>query len=602
MLNTILVILSFIGLDYGILKLLKLNKYYGPIVTIALTTLVVYFGGILGLLLEASYLILTIGLMCFIYGLYNLVYKQEYKNIKIRLIDVGFVIGFCCFMGVLINTKFQHYDNFSHWAIVVKAMLLNNSFPDISNTLVEFTNYPLGTSSFIYYVCRFMGHGENIMLLAQGGMTLSCFYAMFGIIKEEKRFLLYAFLGAGLSILSIFNISIRINNLLVDFLLPIITLAIICIIYAHDDYKQVGFTILPLLNLLLIIKSTGIFFGAIGLLYYLYKFMIHKRLYKIKNIIFYLMISIGSFISYIVWQLHVKSVFSGVVNKFSVDSVETKSMDDMYQIAHNFMNASLDFTTRNFVGIVLANIIVIVAYIIIRKFFNKKWNLLKVLIISDVVLVLYYLGILGLYLFSMPLDEASSLAGFERYASSIVMLFIGVLVICATVDIENSFTYKTGRIRDHKAFKSVKAKQYYNYSTVICLMIAIPLLLSEYNGMQYNNSIYKDSIVNKIENVVGDAWPEDAKQDTNRYLCYGSDHDGQMTNYFFTYVARYYLYAPEVDSICDFYEDNLINLLSQYDYLVIVESDKTEMKLLQKYFNIEGKTGIYDISKLLNNY
>ncbi|RRJ66717.1 hypothetical protein EHV15_30140 [Paenibacillus oralis] len=68
----------------------------------------------------------------------------------------------------------------------------------------------------------------------------------------------------------------------------------------------------------------------------------------------------------------------------------------------------------------------IVAYVVLKK----KWNLWKVLIALDVMVVLYYAGILALYLFSMPLDEAIRLAGFERYASSIVVLFAGGLVLC----------------------------------------------------------------------------------------------------------------------------------------------------------------------------
>src|SRR5699024_372283 len=109
-----------------------------------------------------------------------------------------------------------HYDNFSHWSIVLKLMLSTDSFPTLDSQLIDFKNYPLGVSAFLYYICLFAGNSESIMLIAQGLLIFSCFYAMFGIISEKKRFLLYAFLGLGLSFLSLFNITIRINNLLVD--------------------------------------------------------------------------------------------------------------------------------------------------------------------------------------------------------------------------------------------------------------------------------------------------------------------------------------------------------------------------------------------------
>lgn len=87
---------------------------------------------------------------------------------------------------------------------------------------------------------------------------------------------------------------------------------------------------------------------------------------------------------------------------------------------------------------------------------KKNWNLWKVLIALNVVVVLCYAGILALYLLSMPLDEAIRLAGFERNASSIVVLFAGGLVLCAAVDMERTFHYRIGEVPDYQAFKTVQ--------------------------------------------------------------------------------------------------------------------------------------------------
>lgn len=97
----------------------------------------------------------------------------------------------------------------------------------------------------------------------------------------------------------------------------------------------------------------------------------------------------------------------------------------------------------------------IVAYVVLKK----KWNLWKVLIALNVVVVLCYAGILALYLLSMPLDEAIRLAGFKRYASSIVVLFAGGLVLCAAVDMERTFHYRIGEVPDYQAFKTVQTNR-----------------------------------------------------------------------------------------------------------------------------------------------
>lgn len=60
------------------------------------------------------------------------------------------------------------------------------------------------------------------------------------------------------------------------------------------------------------------------------------------------------------------------------------------------------------------------------------------------------------------------------------------------------------------------------------------------------------------------------------------------------------LFANHVDGICLFYEDNIVNLLNNYDYLIIVESDKNEKHLLKKYFNVDGKEAIYKVEDLFS--
>ena len=201
-----------------------------------------------------------------------------------------------------------------------------------------------------------------------------------------------------------------------------------------------------------------------------------------------------------------------------------------------------------------------------------------------------------MYIYSMPLDEAIYLAGFERYSSSIVVLFCGALILCATIDLENAFTIKIGNHYDYKAFYSIKTKKYYQISILITMVICIITLLSEYNGLLYNQQEYTSSLPYEVEQVVKDRWG--TQEDTNKYLVYASDKNSQVTNYYLQYITRYDLFASDVDGICLFCEDNLINLLKDYDYLIIVEQDASEQALLKKYFNCAGEKQIYKVSDL----
>lgn len=582
---------------------LRLQAEFIPAFVCSAITCAVYFFGLAGLLLPGSAALFASGILLFFVYVSRLVREKPYRNFRLSLFHTGFALGSLFFFQFLMNSRLIHYDNFSHWAIVVKQMLSTNAFPHAASALIDFKNYPLGTSSFLYYICRFTGNSQGMMLAAQGLLIFACFYAMFGVIGEKKRFLLFAFLAAGCSQLSVFNITIRITSLLVDFLLPIYTLVLFVMIYRYQrEINKACISIIPVAGLLMIIKNTGAVFAGIGFLYLIYVWLKNRDKAFWKNGLKVLLSVGASFIPYLLWNLHMAAGFQGIENKFEVSANSLrrvsagKSPEEIHQIMDLFMKSVFDITSRPAMGILGFNIAAIMASVFAAVILKKSWNLWKALIALNLVLIGYYLGILGLYIFSMPLDEALRLAGFERYASSIVVLFAGGLVLCAVVDIENSFYYRSGELPGYRAFKTVENKDRYQKGILFFTALAIILLMSEYNGMKTIGGTYKTTLPYKVYQVTGDRWYSGGRVDESRYLFYASDKDGQVTDYYLQYIGKYMLYAPNVDGICAFYEDNLIHLLGSYDYLVMVESDLEAKYLLKKYFGVFGKEGIYRIN------
>ncbi|OME91818.1 hypothetical protein BK124_27025 [Paenibacillus amylolyticus] len=597
----VLLIISFVGYMQFVRKTFALRWEFIPVFVFSSIACIVYFAGLAGQLFIGSIIVMILGLFLFRDTLVRAVRRGTKPNVLFSLFQFFFLGGTFIFLLILFQNQLTHYDNFSHWAIVLKQMLSTNAFPTPDSNLIDFKNYPLGTSSFIYYVCRFMGHSQSVMLLAQGLLIFSCFYSMFGIVSEKKRFLLYAFLGLGLSTLSFFNLTIRITNLLVDFLLPIYALAILAVIYQYrNEIKKACIVVLPLAGLLTIIKSTGIIFAAIGLIFLVYTWLKHKQKFSWKTALAVVGTICGALIPYFSWSWRMTTVFQGIDNKFDVatSGIQAgKTPEQMREILWTFLKASTDLTTRPVIGIVIFQLIAIAASVFAIVVLKKKWNLWKALIALDVVLLLYYAGILALYLFSMPLDEAIVLAGFERYASSIVVLFAGGLVLCAAIDLERSFHYRIGEVPDYQSFKTVKTKGHYQKGIIGCMAVAATILLSEYNGIVSIAKTYDTTLPYKIHAVTGDRWYPGGQVDNNRYLFYASDRDQQVTNYYMQYVGKYFLYAPHVDGIVLFYEDNMDNLLSGYDYLVVVETDLNAKWLLKKHYGIDMQEGIYKITR-----
>lgn len=598
----ILLIISCLGYMLGVRKTLSLQWEFIPLFTFSSIACLVFFGGLAGQLFVVSLAVLIVGHLAFIWIVMLWLRQEVSFRLSFSMFQASFIAVTIIFLLLLFRNPLTHYDNFSHWAIVLKVMLSTDAFPTASSTLIDFKNYPLGTSSFLYYVCRFAGHSQPIMLFAQGLLIFSSFYAMFGIVTEKRRFMLYAFLGAGLSMLSFFNITIRITNLLVDFLLPIYTLAIFAVLYRYrHDLKNACMVILPIAGLLTIVKSTGILFAAIGFMYLIYVTVTYKSKLGWTYSLLVAGTICGALLPYFGWSLRMATVFQGVTNKFASSGLQSgsggKTPEQIQEIISLFLRSSIDLATRPAMGIVVFQLVAMLACLFAAVVLKKKWNLWKVLIALDIVLLLYYAGILGLYVYSMPLDEAIWLAGFERYASSIVVLFVGGLVLCMAVDIERSFHYKIGEMSDSRAFKSIRTKGFYQNGIWACTVFAVILLLSEYNGILTIASSYQTALPYKVEKVTGDRWYANGQVDTSKYLLYASDTNEQVTNYYMQYIGKYYLYASNVDGICLFYEDNMDNLLSGYDYLVVIEDDADGQRLLRKHYGVDMQAGTYRITR-----
>ncbi len=584
-------IISLFGFMFLTKKALDVSFHFVPVFVLSLITVVIYLGGIFNVLYPTACLVYVLGILFFLwFGIIK--HKENMYDLKeFHLLDVCFLVGTIPFLILLLNEHLMHYDNFTHWALIVKTLYINRAFPT-SNTMIEFTNYPIGTSSLLYYFSCFLGYSDGILLFGQGLLIFSIFYAIFGAIEKPKCFLLVAILGVGLSTLSFFNLTIRINNLLVDFILPILTLACFAIItrFKNDMRKQL-ILLLPLQAFLLIVKTTGIIYFVIIIVAWFIEAIKNHTLKNKKDGLAAFLTMVLSLSTYFLWNYRVSTVFSGVQNKFSASSLASKSSKEVVSIVNNFIHSSFDLSSRPFVGFLFGNLLVIILYFLIRIILKDKWkDLLKSLLILDFMVVLYYVGILGLYLFSMPVDEALTLAGFERYVSSIIVLFVGGIVLRVTLLVQEHLQFDED---GHIVYKSPEYKKNYQKGIMVCVFLIILILSSEYNGMIFNHSNYETDLSYTMKNVVGDHF----KENDDKFLLFGSDRDGKMTNYYFQYLAKYYLYAPNIDAVCVFYEPNLENLLSNYDYLVIVEENKQEEALLKKHFHVDGTNGFYRVIK-----
>ncbi|WP_085559740.1 hypothetical protein [Carnobacterium iners] len=178
----------------------------------------------------------------------------------------------------------------------------------------------------------------------------------------------------------------------------------------------------------------------------------------------------------------------------------------------------------------------------IRFDFKRKSKLMAIFIVLDSTIVLYCVGILLMF-FSMPTDEALVLAGFERYASSMVIFGLGVDTLDMAVEMDRLFYEQSLEARTYKLFKSIKHKKAYQTSTMLLFFVSIGLLLSENNGMIYTANEYQTTIPYQVKQVTGD----NMRLNEKRYLIVSSDKE-DVDNYLVSFVGKYFFYSPTVDA------------------------------------------------------
>ena len=265
--QTLLLILSFWGYFFLVYRFGRVKEWFVPVVCMTGIGLALFWGGLAGDVSLAANMVLAGGLAGFVV-FFIFCIRRKVRLPGRNLCRSCFIVGAAAFGILSLNLEMLHYDNFSHWAVIVKYLLSADRLPDADTVLVAFRNYPPGSSLFIYYVCRLAGHSRGMMLLAQNSMIFACFYAVFGIVKENRRFLLYSVLGTGCALLSYLNLTIRINNLLVDFLMPLLAMASVAVSYrCRDEKGKLCLLQILLLGFTVTVKSTGVYFAGTAAIY-----------------------------------------------------------------------------------------------------------------------------------------------------------------------------------------------------------------------------------------------------------------------------------------------------------------------------------------------
>ena len=427
--RSILLLLSIYGYAQYFLSRLKLRAELVLPVILSLFGSVIFLAGLLNIMSETATIIFLTGI---ILGIISV--KRKYN--PVGLITVGTVICALSLAALLFFTygiKFTAYDDFSHWGTVVRLLVTKNRFPSFEDSVIYFDSYPLGSASLIYYFSKITGIRSEWFYIWVQQIATVCFAGSLFVFCKKKSLLEHLSCAVAVFCILFCKNGVNINSeILVDTLLSVSGIAgiAVCLFYRGNINEKL-FVLIPINIFSVTVKNSGVFFAAIITVYYIYRV---AELGKLKTLLspINIMSLLSPFIVIFLWKKHVAFAFSeGMSAKHSM-SIENyskifseKTPELISQISDSFLKKV--FSLNNTFFIIL---IVLLAAVIILKVLKIKTSLCgetTVLIVGSYLF--YQLGNYFMYIFSMPNSEASNLASYERYHTTVLTFAAGILWI-----------------------------------------------------------------------------------------------------------------------------------------------------------------------------
>ncbi|MBP3721387.1 MAG: hypothetical protein J6J41_08630 [Clostridia bacterium] len=419
--RTFLLVLSTVGLWEILRRRSSAHISFLPSLTAAAQTCILLLGGILGRLPETAWLLFLLGLAAG--GYYTVREKgsnlKSYFRWEYLFLALSLLFLFFCVQGRV----FTHYDNFSHWAQVLKKILGANRFPD-RNLSVLFEDYPLGSTVFVYNAVLLSGAGgEPAQMLAQGYLMLTCLMPLFQWSRKNS-WPVFLLMAAAFNFLLSYNIPV--TELLVDTLLPLAGMCALLFVYSRRlQTREAAPAAAVYLIWVLQIKNSGLFFALPAGLLFLYYARKNRRTVWGAGVL-----AAGLF-SLLIWAVHCRLAFPPEAGASPFPgwaaALRDKSPEDIRHIVAGVFRFSLQWRDLG-LFLLLMGFMGVCCVFVCRKYrplFGKAALLMLFLYAA------YQAGLLGMYIFSMPRIHAFHLSSIDRYEKSVLIAMYYLLTALA---------------------------------------------------------------------------------------------------------------------------------------------------------------------------
>lgn len=426
------IILFTIIFSFAVTFTIILQRRFEQVLPISIVSiaLIIYISGMFDNLALGTTIVNVLTILGLIFFIFIVIKKDSEKKLKEMVNNIftpGFLIYVLLFGASIFFSKnriFEEYDEFNHWAVIIKNMFIYNTYGTNAESIVTFNDYPPFTAIFQFLFLSVQKiYREDIIIMAQNVLY-------FSIIIPITKNLKWNFKGWVKSILLIvFMPMIFFENfyleILVDGMLGVMFAYTIYSSYEKEQTKQKYLNILAGLIMLALTKTTGIALAILAILIIVVKSIASYRKNKqeaSKEIKLILICSLIISLLTGMWYIKVNHA----EKTWNLEKINTDNMDrDESNVTKSFIKTL--FTEQNITDkkITVVETICLFGVIILLMDDKLKENDYRYYSIAMLICIpIYLIGMLLIYLKLFDPGEAIILACFERYISTILLAIV----------------------------------------------------------------------------------------------------------------------------------------------------------------------------------
>lgn len=403
-----------------------------PVAVLVVILIIYVFGLLDNLRLGVEVvLILTAAGLAFL-GITVLKFDKENKLKELReyILTSGLVIYIGLFaLSIFINKDriLQNYDEFNHWAVIVKNMFMYNSYGTNSESIVAFNEYPPFTAIFQYLFLDINNvYSEDIIIMAQNILYFSIMIPITKNIGWNKSFRKIFIILPLMIFVPMFFYENFYLDILVDAILGVM---FAYTIYAAYDEKDVTFKYVQICTgiiMLALTKTSGIGLAVLALIIILIKVILNykndKKILK-RELKLLAVITIIAIILTSIWYVKVNTAkkrwnFEQYIKSENLKPEEQKQVAKSFGMSVIFNQTITERKLTVFMTIIVFVCVQVYTIFIIKDkdFTYYSWAMMCSIPIYLIMLLITYVTIF------IPM-EAIQLTCFERYTCTILLAY-----------------------------------------------------------------------------------------------------------------------------------------------------------------------------------